>query len=165
MTKNLRLYKNRKKFAVIVFFLTFANAVLKIMCFMKYLFTILFAFIALGVNAQTKYIVFHQNGTETTSRQSFSNAPKLTRVDGKWALANGEGEETFDSIGKITFRNILKGDANTDEHVDVADITSTASFILGRNPENFVKENGDSNGDGSIDVADLTSTAGIILQK
>ena len=57
----------------------------------------------------------------------------------------------------------LRGDANGDGVVDVADITTIASYILGKSPEPFVFANADVNSDGNIDVADITGTASIIL--
>ena len=57
----------------------------------------------------------------------------------------------------------LRGDANNDGLVDVADITTIASFILGATPEPFSKDNADVDGDGEITVADITGTAAIIL--
>ena len=57
----------------------------------------------------------------------------------------------------------LKGDANTDGVVDVADITAIASYILGQTPTDFNSDNGDANSDGVVDVADITATAAIIL--
>lgn len=57
----------------------------------------------------------------------------------------------------------LKGDANNDGDVDVTDITTIASYILGQNPSPFNKDNADANGDGEIDVTDITTTASIIL--
>ena len=57
----------------------------------------------------------------------------------------------------------LKGDANGDSVVDVADITAIASYILGTTPEGFNADNADANSDTVIDVADITATASIIL--
>lgn len=57
----------------------------------------------------------------------------------------------------------LAGDANNDENVDVADITTIASYILGNTPDPWNADNADANKDGSIDVADITTVAGIIL--
>ena len=59
----------------------------------------------------------------------------------------------------------LKGDADDDGAVTVADITTIAAFILGNNPEKFNFTNADVDGDGAITVADITGTAGIILGK
>ena len=58
--------------------------------------------------------------------------------------------------------NIL-GDANIDGQVDVADITTVASFILGTTPKPWSPANADANADGTIDVADITAIASIIL--
>lgn len=57
----------------------------------------------------------------------------------------------------------LKGDANNDGTVDVTDITTIASYILGTTPETWNADNADANSDSTIDVTDITTTAGIIL--
>ena len=57
----------------------------------------------------------------------------------------------------------LKGDANDDTVVDVADITTIAAYILGTPVPVFNLDNADVNSDGSIDVSDITGVAGIIL--
>ena len=59
----------------------------------------------------------------------------------------------------------LKGDADEDGSVTVADITTIAAYILGKNPEKFNFTNADVDADGAITVADITGTAGIILGK
>lgn len=56
-----------------------------------------------------------------------------------------------------------KGDANNDGNVDVTDITTIASKILGTTPAQWNETNADANSDGNIDVTDITTTAGIIL--
>ena len=57
----------------------------------------------------------------------------------------------------------VKGDADDDGVVTVADITTIAAYILGKNPEKFNFNNADVDGDGEITVSDITGTAGIIL--
>ena len=66
--------------------------------------------------------------------------------------------------------NPYAGDANKDNVVDVADITTIAGYIL--NPESvsqssaaFSKRNADVNGDGVVDVADITAAAEKILSE
>lgn len=59
----------------------------------------------------------------------------------------------------------VKGDADDDGTVTVADITTTAAYILGKNPSPFNKDNADSDEDGDITVGDITKTAGIILSE
>lgn len=60
---------------------------------------------------------------------------------------------------------VLLGDSNDDKNVDVADITTTASFILGNNPSPWNQTNADVDKDNSITVGDITGTASIILSK
>ena len=55
------------------------------------------------------------------------------------------------------------GDANRDKRVDVADFTTTAHYILGKNPDPFNDLAADANRDESIDMNDLTAIAHIIL--
>ena len=55
------------------------------------------------------------------------------------------------------------GDANRDKCVDVADFTTTAHYILGKNPDPFNDLAADANRDESIDMNDLTAIAHIIL--
>lgn len=57
----------------------------------------------------------------------------------------------------------LKGDANNDGTVDVADITTIATYILQGSATPFNFDNADVNSDGNIDVSDITGTASIIL--
>ena len=92
----------------------------------------------------------------------------------KFGLAGGKVYtfQKFSGTGNILISSIefapaaaagLKGDANNDGAVDVADITAIASYILGEVPTGFNSDNADVNGDSVIDVADITGTAAIIL--
>ncbi|MDO5447547.1 MAG: lamin tail domain-containing protein, partial [Prevotellaceae bacterium] len=66
--------------------------------------------------------------------------------------------------GDKEFIPLRPGDVNGDGVIDVADITSLASYILGTPGDDFIIENADVNQDGAIDVADITATAEIILK-
>ena len=59
----------------------------------------------------------------------------------------------------------VPGDANCDGVIDVADITSLSSYILGATPEKWSMANADANGDGAIDVADITAIVTMILSQ
>ena len=63
------------------------------------------------------------------------------------------------------FSDVLKGDANGDGKVDIVDVTSTISSILGQNPATFNKEAADVNGDNKVDIVDVTTIIDIILGK
>ena len=58
---------------------------------------------------------------------------------------------------------VIPGDANGDGVVNVTDISSIASYILGDTPDSFDEEAADVDGDGEINVADISATASIIL--
>lgn len=59
---------------------------------------------------------------------------------------------------------LLKGDANGDGVVDVADVVAIVNKILEKPSENFNEEAADINGDGVIDVSDVVSVVNIILK-
>ena len=60
-------------------------------------------------------------------------------------------------------KGIMPGDVNNDGTVNIVDVTSTISHVLGEAPENFVKEAADVNNDGKIDIVDVTSIIDIVL--
>ena len=64
----------------------------------------------------------------------------------------------------------IRGDANMDDSIDVADITSVADYILNADPsddddtQSVNTITADANKDGIIDVADITAIASMILK-
>ena len=119
--------------------------------------------ICLSVNAQSKYIEL-QNGNEKINC-SFSERPKLVFNSGECSLVESGKTSELKEIKRITFVTFKKGDANLDTNVDVADITSVASNILGNTPSGFLKDSADANEDKVIDVADITTIATMILNE
>ena len=63
---------------------------------------------------------------------------------------------------KITKRYIV-GDANSDDLVNVTDITTIINYILGNNPENFNFDAADCTPDSIINVSDITMVINLIL--
>ena len=59
----------------------------------------------------------------------------------------------------------IKGDANNDGRVSIADVTTIAAYLLGDTPESFSEENADANGDGRISIADVTTVATMLLDE
>lgn len=57
----------------------------------------------------------------------------------------------------------VKGDANGDGRVSVADMAIIASHIMGDNPANFNEKQADVNGDGRVSVADISALASLIM--
>ena len=59
----------------------------------------------------------------------------------------------------------MKGDANGDGVVNVADEVATASYILNMMPPTFVKESADVDDNGVVNAADLVGIVNIILNE
>ena len=66
---------------------------------------------------------------------------------------------------KFSGTTLLPGDANGDGIVDIVDVTTTISNILGQNPEGFNEKATDVNGDGDVDIVDVTSIIDMILKQ
>lgn len=71
----------------------------------------------------------------------------------------------FNTDFSQTPATVLMGDANGDGEVNVSDVTSVISFILGKDTESFNAEAADVTGDGEINVSDVTAIISIILGK
>ena len=99
---------------------------------------------------------------DTESRYSIPrNTAYIQKISNLTVLDNWTGI----SLPTSGLVNTLLGDANGDGNIDVSDITTVASFILGNNPQPFVFANADADEDGTITVSDITATATIILTK
>lgn len=87
-----------------------------------------------------------------------------TYVDGE-----GKGQIQHDII--TTYVNFFTpdfpslGDANGDKQVNVTDITTVVSYILGNNPSKFVFALADAYQDGTINVTDITAIVDIIMNE
>lgn len=83
------------------------------------------------------------------------NQVSVTETDGNTLTASTRN-------GRISvYKN---GDANGDDTVDIVDVTSIISSILGDTPDVFINEVANTNDDDGIDVVDVTTTIDIILQ-
>lgn len=70
-----------------------------------------------------------------------------------------------DTSFKIETLNLLKGDANDDSEIDVADIVSMVNYIMGNPSANFNLLAADLNGDGEIDVFDVMMAINLVLNQ
>ena len=81
----------------------------------------------------------------------------------------GTGQVTRDQITTyvnfFTPESPLYGDANGDGTVNVTDITTIVSYILGNNPTRFMFGMADVYTDGAINVTDIAATVGIIMNE
>lgn len=80
-------------------------------------------------------------------------------------LTNSDYEELRlpDTGAVLTVKTFIPGDANDSHAVNVADIVTTAQYVMQRNPSPFVFEAADMNGDGEVSVTDIMLIARLIL--
>jgi len=57
----------------------------------------------------------------------------------------------------------LRGDANGDGEVSVADVMATVNYILGKQARTFDSDNADMNGDGEISITDVMRAVSLIV--
>lgn len=83
-----------------------------------------------------------------------------------------EGQSDFDYVS-LTFEvdnatvggEFSLGDVNMDGSIDIADVTSLISYLLGTPPAIFDKELADINGDYIVNIADVTELISLILKN
>ena len=54
---------------------------------------------------------------------------------------------------------------NGDGSVDVQDVVLTVNYVIGRNPENFIRNAADMNKDGDVDVQDVVLLVNKVIGK
>lgn len=82
-------------------------------------------------------------------------------------LTSTDEEELYaiDALSNVSVTNIIKGDVNNSGDITVADVVTTARYILNYNPEPFVFEAADMNGDSKITITDVVKIANLILDQ
>lgn len=68
-----------------------------------------------------------------------------------------------DAQGSIHVDNVLRGDANSDGKVSLADVNSTVNYIVGDPSESFSLAAADMNGNGIVNVSDVNAIVNVIL--
>lgn len=79
------------------------------------------------------------------------------------SVTEEDGTETTASTRNGRISVYKNGDANGDNVVDIVDVTSIISCILGDTPDVFISEVANTNDDEDIDVVDVTTTIDIVL--
>ena len=93
----------------------------------------------------------------------------LRNITTTFVGGEGKGQILRDNI--TTYVNFFTpdfpplGDANGDKQVNVTDITTVVSYILGNNPTKFVFALADAYQDGTINVTDITAIVDIIMNE
>ncbi|MBO4821235.1 MAG: starch-binding protein [Prevotella sp.] len=123
-----------------------------------------------------------QEGGHLTLTAGTDGVLEITTVDSKneWEKIEARCMMKKDGVLRMTLESdvatwqvgevsILKnarilGDVNGDGSITVTDVTLMVDYILGKQNDNFIKDNADVNIDGTITITDVTALVNIILQ-
>ena len=113
-------------------------------------------------NATNKDIVWESND-EKVAKVDENGIVTAIGVGEATITATLEGTEIKDTV--VVTVEATDGDVNNDALVDVADVTATASYILGDEVDPFIVVAADINADGKINVTDIVLLVNIILTQ
>lgn len=109
-------------------------------------------------------ITNHAYTPQTITSTVFANVNRTATLVVPASVANAyRNADVWKEFVIEGYADFVLGDANSDGEVTVADLSMTASYILGTESDGMVLEAADVNGDGTITVADLASMASYIL--
>ena len=92
----------------------------------------------------------------------------INKVDGKSTIINAakfKFKKDSDAQAGFQFLPTFDGDANGDDHVNVADIVEMINYKAGKISTKFKLEKADSNRDGKITDEDIEAVKKIIMGK
>ena len=108
------------------------------------------------------------SSAETPSGSSDVRVYTVTNVGaGSHSIVRGSGESGLMYIEvppNTADKPVAIGDVNNDGKIDIVDVTSIISYILGQAPDGFSVEAADVNDDGDVDIVDVTSAIDLILK-
>ena len=110
---------------------------------------------------ESKTVEMLIDGLEDKSKYKVSF---LYYLNNKW-VDDYSHEYVFTTDFSLTPVPVKKGDANGDGEINVTDVTSIISYILGKAPDGFNINAADANSDGEINVSDVTAVINMILGK
>jgi len=97
-----------------------------------------------------------------TTYTDFSGTPNKKYYYFYKVVRTNFSESDSSKVVSATPFTASKGDANGDIKVDVLDITSIVSYLLGQNPTPFIFEAADVNADKAVNVLDVVGVANLI---
>ena len=70
-----------------------------------------------------------------------------------------------ETVSVLTVEDYVKGDANGDGVVDIADAVCIVNHVVGKETPAFVAKAADANGDGVVDIADAVRIVNLVVGK
>lgn len=70
-----------------------------------------------------------------------------------------------ETINRLEISNYLKGDANGDGTIDIADAVCIVNHVVGKATPSFVAKSADANADGVVDIADAVRIVNLVVGK
>jgi len=84
----------------------------------------------------------------------------------KYSLTSGSTSVAMpETIGLLTIEDYVKGDANGDTTVDIADAVCIVNYVVGKATPAFTAAAADANGDGTVDIADAVRIVNLVVGK
>lgn len=84
----------------------------------------------------------------------------------KYSLSSGATSVAMENVTSLlTIESYIKGDANGDSFVDIADAVCIVNHIVGKATPAFIEAAADANGDGVVDIADAVRIVNLIVGK
>ena len=90
---------------------------------------------------------------------------RFTAAEALWMEYLLASVKIYKGYGDYAEDDMISGDANSDNIVDIVDVTATVNYILGNPSENFNRRAADVNGDKTVDVVDVVAIVNIILRN
>lgn len=84
----------------------------------------------------------------------------------KYSLTSGSTSVVLPEVTSLlTIEDYIKGDANGDSTVDIADAVCIVNHVVGKDAPTFVEASSDANGDGVVDIADAVRIVNLVVGK
>lgn len=84
----------------------------------------------------------------------------------KYSLTSGSTSVILpETVSVLTVEDYVKGDANGDGVVDIADAVCIVNHVVGKETPAFVAKAADANGDGVVDIADAVRIVNLVVGK
>jgi hypothetical protein len=123
-----------------------------------------------GGNLAVEARVMDNSGTYGTTLflgQNTSNYASLSVTHSQWSGDNAERVKFLPKISLVYQQSsepeVVMGDVNGDELVDVADVTDLIAAVLSGDTTAIIVEAANMNGDSAIDIEDVTSLINRVL--